>query len=78
MNVEENLSFELPQINDSQTFDIQSEVSSQRSSSSKSSLNFKHLSDDYLRMNVGLPLSLALTFVLLYRPDDAIEFLASK
>lgn len=78
MNVEENLSFELPQINDSQTFDIQNELTSQRSSSSKSSLNFKDFSDDYLRMNVGLPLSLALTFVLLYRPDDAIEFLASK
>ena len=40
--------------------------------------SFNILCDDYLKENIGKPLYEALTYLLLYRPDDPIEFIISK
>jgi len=44
----------------------------------KSSLPYNNLCDNYLRENIGEPLSSALAYVIIYRPEDAIEFIASE
>jgi hypothetical protein len=64
-NVESNI-FDLPNSVNPQIFAFDSD-------------RFKLLSsDDYLRENIGEPLSYALSYVIIYRPEDAIEFIASK
>lgn len=39
---------------------------------------FNKSSENYLYVNIGEPLSYALAYVIIYRPEDPIEFLASK
>jgi hypothetical protein len=51
-----------------QTFDIQSDQLTPSAASC----------DEYLRITVGQPLSDALAFVLIHRPEDPIEFIARQ
>ena len=44
----------------------------------KSSFSLSNTDTNYLQINVSEPLDHALTYVLIYRPHDAIEFIASK
>ena len=39
---------------------------------------FKYSFDHYLRENIGEALSCALTYAVLYRPEDPIEFISGK
>jgi hypothetical protein len=45
---------------------------------SSTSLNKTYQYDNYLRVTIGEPLIYALTYVVTYRPEDPIEFIASK
>jgi len=63
--------FEMPNSVDTQIFAIDSDQF-------QSSLSFNNTPNNYLHVTIGEPLSSALAHVIIYRPDDAIEFIASK
>ncbi len=59
----------------SDTFDIPNSIITLDSNQLKSSNN---LCDNYLRETIGEPLSYALAYMIIYRPEDPIEFISSK
>ena len=63
--------FNIPNSVDTQIFALES-------NQSKLSVSRNHPCDHYLRENVGEPLSYALTYVAMYRPEDPIEFISGK
>jgi hypothetical protein len=63
--------FEMPNSVDTQTFALDSDQF-------QSSLSSDNTSNNYLHVTIGEPLSAALAHVIIYRPEDAIEFIASK
>jgi hypothetical protein len=63
--------FDVPNSDDSQTFALDSDQF-------KSSSFFNNSCDNYLRVSIGEPLSRALAYVIIYRPEDPTEFIASK
>lgn len=66
----------------SDIFDVSNSVDTQifalDSDQVKSSISYNNLCDNYLRENISESLSYALAYVIIYRPEDAIEFIASK
>ena len=73
--LKQGLFFSLTVMNseNTQTFEIKSDQLA-----SSTSLLTDGGCDDYLRMAIGQPLSDALAFVVIHRPEDAIEFLARE
>jgi hypothetical protein len=63
--------FEIPNSVDTQIFGLDSDQV-------QSSSSFDNTPNNYLHVTIGEPLSSALAHVIIYRPDDAIEFIASK
>ncbi len=62
----------------SDTFDILNYTIALGSDHSKSLLSHHNLCDNYLRETISEPLINALTYVIIYRPEDPIEFISSK
>jgi hypothetical protein len=62
----------------SDAFDIPNSIFAHDSNQSKSSLSHHNLCNNYLRETIGESLSNALAYMLIYRPDDPIEFISSK
>src|SRR5690348_6207026 len=62
----------------SDAFDVPNSVDTQIFDQFKPSLSYNNLCDNYLREHIGEPLRNALAYVIIYRPDDPIEFIASK
>ena len=65
--------FDIPDFSDTQAFILDSDVLK-----SSPLLNKTSQYDDHLRVTIGEPLIYALTYILTYRPEDPIEFIASK
>ena len=67
---------------ESDVFDVANSIDTQifafDSDQLKPSLSFKNTCNNYLHVTISEPLSYALAYVIIYRPEDAIEFIASK
>ena len=63
--------FDIPTSDNSETFVLDSDYF-------QPSSFFNNSCDNYLRVSIGEPLGYALSYVIIYRPEDAIEFIASK
>ena len=63
--------FNIPNSIDTQIFALESDPF-------KSSISHSSSCDQYLRENIGEPLSCALTYAVMYRPEDPIEFISGK
>lgn len=63
--------FNIPNSIDTQIFALESDPF-------KSSISRNNSCNQYLRENIGEPLSYALTYAVMYRPEDPIEFISGK
>ena len=62
----------------SDTFDTPNSTMAFDLNQSKSAPSHPNFCDNYLRETIGEPLSSALAYVIIYRPEDPIEFISSK
>ncbi|CAF3618141.1 unnamed protein product [Rotaria sordida] len=67
----------------SDVFDVSKSINTQNFTIDSDYINLSssfnnNLSNHYLCLNIGEPLSYALAYVIIYRPEDAIEFIATK
>ncbi|CAF1401459.1 unnamed protein product [Rotaria sordida] len=66
----------------SDVFDVSKSINTQNFTIDSDQINLSssfnnNLSNHYLCLNIGEPLSYALAYVIIYRPEDAIEFIAN-